>query len=110
MTRKANLDKEKKFQDKVMSQGKNNMSAVCSLLQSKRGDSKRSPDIPYIDTLDGLYEGENVLEGFRTNTELLCNNTPEKDDTFDEIDFHEMCVSDNEIILKITDNEVSTNG
>ena len=39
-----------------------NMSEICALLKSKRGDTKKAPDIPYIETLNGVYEGENVLD------------------------------------------------
>ena len=61
-------------------------------------------DIPYIETLCGKYSGENILEGFIANTEILCNENPEDATQYDR-SFYNMCVQDNEIIFQITGQE-----
>ena len=64
-----------------------------------RGEQNKQLDIPFIETLNGRYEGSSVLEGFRKNTELLCNNSESQSD------FYQMCVEDNEIISKLANYE-----
>ena len=49
------------------------MSKVCAKLNQIRGGNKKSLNISEIETVCGLYEGRNVLEGFRANTEIVCN-------------------------------------
>ena len=79
------------------------ISQVCSKLKQIRGDNKKSLKIPVIETVCGIYEGRNVLEGFRANTEKLCN---EKSYESCEVNqFYEMCVMDNMIIFEITSDE-----
>ena len=58
----------------------------------------------YIDTLCGKYSGQNVLEGFRANTEILCNENAENSKQYDR-DFYIMCVQDKDIIFVITSEE-----
>ena len=58
-------------------------------------------DIPYIDTLCGKYSKQNILEGFRANTEVLCNENQENSKLYNQ-EFYSMCVKDNEIIFEIT--------
>jgi hypothetical protein len=74
-----------------------NMSQVCSKLKKIRGESSKSSEIPYIETLAGKYTGKNVLEGFCKNTEILCN----EEDISNKFDnsFYNMCVEDNIIII-----------
>jgi hypothetical protein len=80
-----------------------NMSQVCSKLKQIRGDKLKSLEIPVIETVCGIYEGRNVLEGFRANTEILCN---EKSCESHEVNqFYEMCIKDNIIIFEITSDE-----
>ena len=57
-----------------MSYKSNEFSKVCKILKPLRGGSKTNSDIPYIDTLAGRFSEQNVLEGFRRNTEILCND------------------------------------
>ena len=78
-----------------------NISDVCSKLKKIRGESIKSINIPFIETLCGKFEGINVLEGFRMNTETLCAEKPE--DQLNE--FYQMCVKDNFIIFDLTSTE-----
>ena len=80
-----------------------NMSQVCSKLKRIRGENAKSTEIPFIETFCGTFEGANVLEGFRSNTEVLCNENPEENKENNE--FYQMCVKDNLIILEITSDE-----
>ena len=59
-------------------------------------------DISFIETLVGKYHGQNVLEGFCANTEVLCNEA--ENPMFDN-EFYQMSIKDNMILLDITDNE-----
>ena len=61
---------------------------VCQKLKRIRGDNRAKSSTPFIETLCGKYSGENVLEGFCANTEILCN---EKDDNQTENTFYKMC-------------------
>ena len=60
-------------------------------------------EIPSIETVCGIYEGRNVLEGFRANTEILCNEKP--CESSERNQFYEMCVRDNMIIFEIASDE-----
>ena len=79
------------------------ISQVCSKLKHIRGDNKKSLGIPSIETVCGIYEGRNVLEGFRANTEILCNE--KSCESSERNHFYEMCVRDNMIIFEITSDE-----
>ena len=50
-----------------------NIGQVCNKLKKIRGDNIKNIEIPFIETLAGKFSGENVLEGFCSNTEILCN-------------------------------------
>lgn len=65
-----------KQHEELMDTYYSDISKVCSKLKSIRGDKSKSLEIPSIETSCGIYEGINVLEGFRANTEKLCNETP----------------------------------
>ena len=52
----------------------------------------------------GNYYGENVLEGFSANTEMLCNENNTQDNKYDKM-FYDMIVKDNMIIFDITSKE-----
>ena len=80
-----------------------NISQVCKKLKQARGENSANIEIPYIETLSGVYSGINVLEGFCSNTEILCN----EDDiptTFDD-SFYNMCVEDNMIIFELSSQD-----
>ena len=80
------------------------MSKVCSKLKSARGEKSKGAVISSIETLCGKYDGANVLEGFRANTEKLCN----RGDIIVENEFYQMCIEDNEIIINlISDDNIS---
>jgi hypothetical protein len=76
---------------------------VCQKLKHIRRDNNKRIDIPYIETLCGKYSGENVLEGFIANTEIICNENPENEGRYDG-PFYNMCVQDNEIIIEKDDS------
>ena len=59
--------------------------------------------LPFIETLAGKYSGNNVLEGFCKNTEILCN----EDDFSNKFDntFYNMCVEDNVIIFELSSED-----
>ena len=73
---------------------------VCKKLKKIRGDKSKNLDIPFIETLCGIYSGENVLEGFCANTEKLCVSS---DDLSNE--FYKMCTEDNQIIFELTSED-----
>ena len=58
-------------------------------------------NIPFIETLNGTFSGNNVLEGFCSNTETLCN----EDNEDLNHGFYKMCVQDNQIIFDIACQE-----
>ena len=82
------------------------MSKVCRKLKEIRGDKSKNNDIPFIETLCGKYEGENVLEGFCANTEKLCNEKSVSTNSDNE--FYKMCEEDNQIIFELTSQDKLT--
>ena len=50
-----------------------NINLLCNKLKKARGENPANLQIPFIETLSGTYSGINVLEGFCSNTEILCN-------------------------------------
>ena len=73
------------------------INAVYKKLKKLRGENKKSPQIPFLETLEGVFSGEEVLEGFRRNTELLCSEN--RDDS--EHTFHNECTIDDAIIFDL---------
>ena len=59
------------------------ISRVCHKLKKIRGENYEHSKIPSIDTLCGRFSSVNVLEGFCTNTEVLCNEKQDKKETDD---------------------------
>ena len=100
-TRHEKSEKIRKLSEELMITHSSDISEVCSKLKHMRGDNKKIPNIPYIETLCGTFSGDNVLEGFRANTELLCNENI----LTEQNDFYKMCQVDNEIIFEITKSE-----
>ena len=72
---------------------RNDISKVCKKLKQIRGETSNVIDIPYIDTLCGKYSKQNILEGFRANTEVLCNENQENSKLYNQV-FYSMCVKD----------------
>ena len=79
-----------------------NISDVCKKLKQIRGDKSKSTNIEEIETFLGVYRGANVLEGFRANTEYLCND--KQKETFSD-QFLEQCTEDMIIISDISEYE-----
>ena len=70
---------------------------VYKELKKHRGEHSNNNDIPYIETLNGTFSDKNVLEGFCSNTETLCNRKTSIEDN----PFYKMCIEDNIIIFDI---------
>ena len=92
-----------KLHDDLMETFENNINKIYDKLKRSRGNDAHKNEIPFIETLAGKYEGKNVLEGFRANTEVLCNDD-EKKNTYDE-EFFKMSSDDNMMIFDIHENE-----
>ena len=80
----------------------NDLNKVSATLKKARGEEHRRNEIPFLETLAGKYTGNNVLEGFAANTEILC---AEKETDEYNNDFYEMIIKDNMIIFDITADE-----
>ena len=102
--RQENSNKAQQLNEELMAAHKNIMTLMFKKLKKQRGDLKPEAALPFIETLNGTYEGQNVLEGFRINTEILCSDI-EDDKSESKCQFYKMCVQDNEIIFQITENE-----
>ena len=63
-----------KHHNELMETHNTNIGQVCNKLKKIRGDNIKNIEIPFIETLAGKFSGENVLEGFCSNTEILCND------------------------------------
>ena len=88
--------------DDLMHAHKNNITETWDKLKKIRGESKKSADIPEVKTLNGTYRNQNVLEGFRANTEYLCN---EKSDKNFSNEFLKRCEDDLMIISELSEFE-----
>ena len=107
--KKVSKDEERlksfKLHDSLMNTFDTDIRKVCKLLKKTRGDEIRNNEIPFIETLAGRYHGNNVLEGFCANTEILCNDdNDEKSERYDN-ELYSMFVKDNQIIFDITSSE-----
>ena len=49
----------------------NDISRLCKMLKEIHGDQKNTLDIHFIEKLNGMYSGQNVLEGFRVKTATM---------------------------------------
>ena len=85
----------------LMSTFKLNISQVCKKLKKIRGENQKTLNIPFIETMNGVFSGNNVLEGFCSNTETLCS----EDTDLSNHEFYKMCVEDNSIIFDITSQD-----
>ena len=93
-----------KLHNELMDTHRKDISKVCQKLKQIRGVSHKSIDIPYIETLCGKYYGNNILEGFCSNTEVLCNEDMAYNAKYNR-SFYDMCIQDNLIIFDITSHE-----
>ena len=53
-----------KNHDDLMSTYKENISQVCNKLKKIRGENSKSTDIPFIETLNGIYSGQHCWRDF----------------------------------------------
>ena len=90
-------------QTKLMNCYSNDLTKAYSILKDMRGTHNKNTDIPFLETLNGNYEADNVLEGFRANTEILCNESSQRNIFFRD-NFYKMSVADNMMIFDITAN------
>ena len=95
----------KKQHEELMDTFNQNLSEVCIKLKKIRGQQIKPPIIPEIETFVGKYSGDNVLEGFRANTEYLCNEKPDNPETDFSDKFLHKCREDMMIINDIIENE-----
>lgn len=79
-----------------------NLSDVCKKLKKICGEHSKISPIPEIQTFLGSYKSQNVLEGFRANTEHLCNEKSDKN--FSE-DFLKRCEDDLILINEMSEYE-----
>ena len=95
-------ERAKPNHDDLMETYNKNISDVYKKLKKISGDKVNSIDIPEINTFLGCYTGSNVLEGFRVNTQILCNEKEGKN--FSE-EFLKRCNEDLIIINEIAKDE-----
>ena len=89
--------------DDLMKTFETDRNKIYEKLRKSRGDNYQLNDIQSIETLVGSFDGVNVLEGFRANTEVLCNDETNED--FNN-DFLKMSTNDNIALMDITENEI----
>ena len=104
IARNEESSKSIKLADDLMETFKNDINKVCSKLKKYRGEEVKRSDISVIETLAGKFSGQNVLEGFAKNTEILCSNDESKNEKYDN-GIYDMFVKDNMIIFDITTDE-----
>ena len=98
ISREENASKAKQFNESLMQSFYGNINELYKILRFNRGQSSKSVDIPFIETLDGTYSGQNILEGFCRNTELLCTSPA----AGDESAFAKLCKIDNMVIFDLS--------
>ena len=91
-----------KLYETLMNTHSSDINKVSATLKKARGEEYRRHEIPFLETLAGKYTGNNVLEGFAANTEILCD---EKETNDYNNHFYEMIIKDNMIIFDITAEE-----
>ena len=105
LTREEEAHNAKLQHDDLMDTFQRNISEVCNKLKKIRGDKTKQTNIQQLDTFLGQYNGDNILEGFRANTEHLCSDKQDKD--FSEKFLHQ-CTEDIQIISDISNSEPLT--
>ena len=101
MRRDFDNECEIKLHHQLMETHKNNIGQVSNVLKKANGKSKTS--LESIETLVGTFNNENVLEGFRANTEKLCSPREDLNNFCNE--FYKACLEDNMIIFDLTAEE-----
>ena len=102
IVRNEETDKAKIQHEDLMETNANNIGLTCQKLKKIRGENIKEKEIPEIETHLGTYKGNNVLEGFRANTEYVCNDT--SNDKFSD-EFLKQCETDLMIIADIAESE-----
>ena len=87
---------------KLMHSFSNDVNEIYKILNKVKGKASNK-DIPFLETLNGTYYGENILEGFRANTQTLCSNNNTWDSSKDSL--FELCRKDNTVILDLDDKD-----
>ena len=93
--------KTREFNNDLMNSYHTNISQIYSKINRCR-DDKNGGEIKEIETLEGIFKGSQVLEGFRLNTQNLCS---EKADNEFQKEFLSRCENDLLIIIDIITNE-----
>ena len=73
ISREEEATKARGNHDDLMATHDKNITDVCIKIKKIVGENSKPVNIPEIETFLGKYKGDNVLEGFRANTEHLCN-------------------------------------
>ena len=103
IARESDSEKSRNLHNELMDVHFKDISRVCQKLKEIRGENCFKSKIPFVETLCGKYTGDNVLEGFCANTEILCNE--KNDSNKNENSFFRMCEEDNQIIFELTSTE-----
>ena len=90
--------RSEKNHNELMETHCNNIAKVSKKL-NQLGCGNKTPELEFIDTLNGRYSGDNVLEGFCSNAETLA--TPIKNPDYCS-EFYNMVVEDNQYILEFS--------
>ena len=98
-----NAKSERNHND-LMETHRNNIVKVSKKLSQLSGGNK-SPDLDYIDTLNGRYSGDNILEGFCSNAETLA--TPIENPEYCS-EFYNMVCEDNNYILEFSSDQTES--
>ena len=104
IARNETTHKSIELHNSLMHTHNTNISKVSAQLKKARGETYARTEIPFIETLAGYYSGNNVLEGFAANTEILCDEKQTYDKDYDA-EFYKMIINDNQIIFDITSEE-----
>ena len=99
------FEKVKKQHGELMDTFSQNLSETCVKLKKIRGEKFKPNSIPELKTFLGQYNGDNVLEGFRANTEYLCNEKVDISGQEFSDKFLHQCTEDLIIINDIAENE-----
>ena len=90
-----------KNHNELMLSFKQDINQVYKKLKKIREQNTKNRMINQIETLNGVYSQNNVLEGFCSNTETLCKDDSENTNH----EFYRMCEVDNMIIFEISQTE-----
>ena len=104
IARGEELAKSRRLNDELMDSFKHDVKDVYSTLKKFRRDVSTNKDLDHIDTLAGKFYGEHILDGFASNTEILCGVDSIKAQKYDS-ELLNRIKDDNHIILDLTTRE-----